>query len=207
MRATIFLLSISLLATTSSAQVIGGFGFGGPRTRVVVLNATDDDAPIWIQIGDKATKQPVMRDQQWGRSYDYGSMGSVAVNATVCPTHQTIKNAVVYPPGWTTDEKFGTNALTDGFLRGDPSEKEVRKHIEGIEKALAGQLGRREKIAELKAWFRTVQHSGVAPTVTSCEDSRILTAVQDVSQWGYERTISFVVRGNRSDGYRWYVRQ
>ncbi|MGB7957457.1 MAG: hypothetical protein WCF77_01250 [Minisyncoccia bacterium] len=207
MRTITFAFLFSLLTVVSSAQELGHIGFGGPKTRLIVLNEVSDGTLLWAQIGGQATKQPIGPGGQWSRGFTYGTNGSVEVRLTVCPVHETVRNSVIEPPEWAMNEKLGANALTEEFLRSDPSEKDVRKRVEGIEKSLDGRLGRREKISELEGWLRTVRQSGLTPAATSCRNRQVDTFVQDVSQWGYGRTITIVVHGSLIAGYRHDIKQ
>ena len=127
---------------------------------------------------------------------------SVEVKLTVCSSHETLRNSVIPPPEWAKDEgKFGANALTLEFLQGDPGEKDVQKRIAGIEKILSGKFGRKAQMAELRTWLSTVRQRGLMPAATRCAHPEVNSFVQDVSQWGYGRTITVAVRGSRAEGY------
>ena len=71
-----FTFLVSLLTAVGSAQELGHIGFGGPQTRVIVLNETGDGTLLWAQIADRATQQPIGPGGQWGHSFGYGANGA-----------------------------------------------------------------------------------------------------------------------------------
>jgi hypothetical protein len=178
-----FFLGLALLAAPCvNAQIL----FGGPNVVIRVVNNTNDGSMIGVEIGGKSSTTLIPHGGYYQTAYYDGGygVGSAAVPYTItaCPANHTVllssANAV---PSFATDTSvFGANAITAGYLYGNPSQRDLEARVRTIIDTLntRGELGRKEtKIKPLERWLKNVKKVGLRQAYQSCDPSGEWTGV------------------------------
>jgi len=198
----VFFLALASPSGLAAQQSLFSGQWGGPKTNVVVLNDTRDSTPLAVSIGGKKDRQLLLRSGSWQRSFGMGTDATMAVVVYACRSTGQ-REVAIAPPAWATDvATFGDSALTPEYLAGNPNEKGVKGRVSKIKRAIHPKLGHKELEAELDDWLHEVERSGLKPRGITCQNPVILVRNVDVYQNGWQaRTITFIVRGDRGDGY------
>lgn len=167
---------------------IGMWQVGGTWTRLRVLSAID--RPVIASIGNSS--KVLYKEQAYEVRYGYGWQGNVAVTVDVCTGRLQAVPAIAPPPQWAM--------ATIGDYDPAMTVKDLRQKVDAAEKQIKGRLGEKMMKRQLEGWFRAVKKYGVDATMPACTDSIPLVYTADVTQWGYARTITVVVKQNQG-GY------
>jgi len=171
--------------------------WGGPYTVVQVINATDSE--VLVNLGGK-TKWAA-EGGKVNQRFGYGTWGNIAVEADVCSaiSAHTFSHPI---PTWATKPSIvGDAALPTDYS--DPSIPDLKAKVRAIKVALKDRVAGKAMKKEIGDWERSVEHEGFGFAAKSCDKPTILVQTPDVSQWGYGQTITFLVVGNRKQGYHW----
>jgi hypothetical protein len=189
-------------ASLSAQHTISVFGHT-PGIDLRILNDTTDKAPLQLTVNSRDVRGFLLPGMDPWRGHYGSGYGDVPIVIRACAAiaERTVNLA---PPRWAADEGLvGGLALTKEYLAGQPSEPDLKKRVEQLEKKLSKRLGHREMIAELHDWFNAVKHLGINRSVQVCGNPVTLTALVHVQYNLYERrTVMLVVRGDRKHGYR-----
>ncbi len=188
---TILMMAILIAAIFGKAQNnIGMWQVGGTWTHVRVLNTTD--APVIPTIGDHKFGGVLRKEGIYEMKYGYGWQGNVAVTADVCTGRLEAEPIVSAPPSWARPflQNYATLSVT-----------ELRKGVEAAKRSLRDRPGRKLKEKELDGWFWRVKKYGVETTIVGCTNSVPLVYTVDVTQWGYARTITVLVKSGPNGYY------
>jgi len=207
---TVFLLLVAQVCTWAplfAQNKLFSWSIGGPGTTIMVVNNTNDHAPLSVTIGDKALKGLLPINGRWGKFFAAGYGGDVTVFIGVCGTERPM-HYFVQPPTWATDTSLlGDLTLTPDYLASlekNPSERDLERRVNEIKNSFKGQFGRKDMIAELDDWFRRVKQSGLNFNGLSCDDPAQINAKVRISEWDYNYNpiAEIVVQGDREGGYR-----
>jgi hypothetical protein len=194
---------LAFLPLMAAAQ-LASFSFGGPVTTVTVLNNTNDGTRLIVTIGNKSVG-PLGQGQEWGRRYGFSNAGDVPILIKACSLTDTAHRFNSAPDWATNVSRFGSMALTDEFLRGNPSRKDVEVRVKAIKTAIHNHF-EKEKEAELSDWFNTIKGEGILLNTTTCGEAITMPFIAlHWQQWyGYgQNTVTMItVSGNRESGYR-----
>ncbi len=198
----------AFLPLTAAAQIANIFSgsFGGPNTNITIINNTSDNSPIMPTIEGR-TGRIIWQ----GNSFEYGfgpytnGGGEIQIEVQVCSETQTVYQ-FNSAPSWPDNiaEPNGL-AITDAWLRTEPTKNDLRERVEIIKRFMHDQPGGGDYISQLKSWLKDVDKHGIARTGDSCVLPYTIPAI--AFNWamynaygGNVETVITVV-GNRKDGY------
>jgi hypothetical protein len=94
---------------------------------------------------------------------------------------------------------LGSLAITREYLATNPDEPSLKHRINAIKSLIKKELGRKQKEADLKEWFKTVNHLGLKADRATCTNPQVL--VQQVYAnnffYGGNRKVVLVVRADK----------
>jgi hypothetical protein len=202
------LVCAAACATAQTTSVFVGYSTNG--TTVKILNATDDNALIGPVLDGQQDRQLTPRGKMFQRHYT-NAMGILNGPQKIdwqvygCRNeHQALPGTFYNPPEWTADTTYlGGLAITQDYIAGNPNEDRLRERVDSIENLLNGrrELGRKDKINELKAWYKSVKKTSLKVQDQICGNPQIITGTLTVSDWYGHHTILITVRGSAANGF------
>jgi hypothetical protein len=211
-----FTMALALLASSlpmMRAQSIM-LGYNVPGTTIKVLNATSDGTLIGPVVDGQQDRKLTPVGGIFKRPYQslWGiNNGPTQVDYEIyaCRNEHPVLAGTFYnPPTWSPDKTYlGDLALTPAYLATNPNEDQLGDRVKAIEDLLNSrrELGRKDKINELKDWYKGVKKTGIKVDDQVCGDAQIMHGTIDVSQWYGHRTILITVVGNRTAGYKYTI--
>jgi hypothetical protein len=209
MKKVLFVVAVvALSASFAQAQHnLISFSIGGNAgTKVQVVNNTTDNTYIHLIVDETPIRGVLGKGKTWSQSFPLGYNADVVLLIQICSS-AAIVTFPNQPPTWASDRSIlGDLTITPEYmlqLKQSPSADDLNRRVKDIQNFLHGQLGGKEKIAEIKAWHRSVKAYGIYATDAFCADPQTIgSKIQVPANNYYARTALITVEGNHQKGYR-----
>ena len=205
------LLVVSALAMAhAQSSIVIGYNVAG--TTFKVLNATDDNSLIGPVIDGQQDRYLTPRGAIFKRPYSslFGiNNGPTRLDFEIygCRNEHPVMAGTFYnPPPWASDKTYLEElAITQEYLASNPNEDQLRARVDAIKDLLNNlrELGRKDKINELGAWYKSVKKTSVKVQDQVCGNPQIMHGMINVQQWYGHDTILVTVTGTAAGGFKY----